>query len=396
MDEDRRPSAGAPSNDGSALSPQGEGLIDGIPLAKVVRPESIEDLSEIIANEKGSIVPLGARTQTYFGNPLRNADCVIDLSSLRRITEYNPADLTVHVQAGVTLGQLQQALIENNQFLPLDPWNGPNATMGGIAAANAQGPFRAVGTIRDWIIGMKVVEVTGRISKAGGRVVKNVTGYDLHKLYTGSIGTLAIIAEVSLKLRAKFGRTATSIAKAADVSSAAQLVASVRHSAIEPVACEWVGPENEIWVRLGEHPSAVDWQLKNLPPADWTILEGREESAAWERLRSRYDRLAPIVLRIVGLPISAHEIIKEYRPPAWIAHAVNGVVLAEVRTAADIWRVREKYRAVIERAPLEIRRNLPSFGLNDAEYNLMNKMKEAFDPGGRLNPGRHVDGERNQ
>ena len=396
MDEDRRPSAGAPSNDGSALSPQGEGLIDGIPLAKVVRPESIEDLSEIIANEKGSIVPLGARTQTYFGNPLRNADCVIDLSSLRRITEYNPADLTVHVQAGVTLGQLQQALIENNQFLPLDPWNGPNATMGGIAAANAQGPFRAVGTIRDWIIGMKVVEVTGRISKAGGRVVKNVTGYDLHKLYTGSIGTLAIIAEMSLKLRAKFGRTATSIAKAADVSSAAQLVASVRHSAIEPVACEWVGPENEIWVRLGEHPSAVDWQLKNLPPADWTILEGSEESAAWERLRSRYDRLAPIVLRIVGLPSSAHEIIKEYRPSAWIAHALNGIVLAEVWTAADIWRVREKYRAVIERAPLEIRRDLPSFGLKDAEYNLMNGMKHAFDPEGRLNAGRHVDGERNQ
>jgi len=393
--EDLKPSPGALSNDGSALSPQGEG-IDGIPLAKVVRPESIEDLSEIIANEKGSILPLGARTQTYFGNLLRSADCAIDLSGLRRITEYNPADLTVHVQAGVTLGQLQQALIENNQFLPLDPWNGPNATMGAIAAANAQGPFRAVGTIRDWIIGMKVVEVTGRISKAGGRVVKNVTGYDLHKLYTGSIGTLAIIAEVSLKLRAKFGRTATSIAKAADVSSAAQLVASVRHSAIEPVACEWVGPENEIWVRLGEHPSAVDWQLKNLPPADWTILEGSEESAAWERLRSRYDRLAPIVLRIVGLPSSAHEIIKEYRPSAWIAHALNGIVLAEVWTAADIWRVREKYRAVIERAPLEIRRDLPSFGLKDAEYNLMNGMKHAFDPEGRLNAGRHVDGERNQ
>ena len=396
MAENLRPSPGAPSNDGSALSPQGEGLIDGIPLAKVVRPESIEDLSEIIANEKGSIVPLGARTQTYFGNLLRSADCAIDLSGLRRITEYNPADLTVHVQAGVTLGQLQQALIENNQFLPLDPWNGPNATIGAIAAANAQGPFRAVGTIRDWIIGMKVVEVTGRISKAGGRVVKNVTGYDLHKLYTGSIGTLAIIAEMSLKLRAKFGRTATSIAKAADVSGGAQLVASIRHSAIEPVACEWVGPENEIWVRLGEHPSAVDWQLKNLPPADWTILEGGEESAAWERLRSRYDRLAPIVLRIVGLPSSAHEIIKEYRPPAWIAHALNGIVLAEVWTAADIWRVREKYRAVIERAPLEIRRDLPTFGLKDAEYNLMNRMKHAFDPEGRLNAGRHVDGERNQ
>src|SRR5207249_2217514 len=145
--------------------------------------------------------------------------------------EYNPADLTVHVQAGVTLGQLQQALIENNQFLPLDPWNGPNATMGAIAAANAQGPFRAVGTLRDWIIGMKVAEVTGRISKAGGRVVKNVTGYDLHKLYTGSIGTLVIIADVSCKLRAKSGRTATSIAKVAAVSGAARLAASGLDSA---------------------------------------------------------------------------------------------------------------------------------------------------------------------
>src|SRR2546422_9108039 len=149
--------------------------------------------------------------------------------------------------------------------------------MGANGGCNAQGPFRAVGTIRDWIIGMKVAEVTGRISKAGGRVVKNVTGYDLHKLYTGSIGTLAIIAEVSFKLRAKFGRTATRIAKAADVSGAARLVASVRHRALEPVACEWVGPENEICMRFGEHRSAVDWQVKNLPPADWWLLECSEE-----------------------------------------------------------------------------------------------------------------------
>src|SRR5207253_6941669 len=109
--------------------------------------------------EKGAIVPVGARTQTHFGNPLRRADCAIDLSRLNRITEYNPADLTIHVEAGVTLGQLQHALLENNQFLPLDPWNGPGATVGGIAAANAQGPFRAAGAIRDWIIGMKVVEI---------------------------------------------------------------------------------------------------------------------------------------------------------------------------------------------------------------------------------------------
>src|SRR5205085_571703 len=208
-----------------------------------------------------------ARTQTEFGNPLRRADCAIDLSRLGRLTEDKPADLTIHVEAGVPLAQLQHALMENNQFLPLDPWNGPEATVGGIAAANAQGPLRATGTIRDWIIGMKVVEITGRISKAGGRVVKNVTGYDLQKLYTGSLGTLAIIAEISLKLRAKFGRTATAIVQTGDTDAAAELVRSIRTSALQPIACEWVGPENEIWVRLGEHPRAVEWQIKNLPSA---------------------------------------------------------------------------------------------------------------------------------
>src|SRR5437588_1607703 len=209
--------------------------IDGLSPGKVLQPGSVEELAQIISAEKGSVLPLGARTQTDFGNPLRRADCAIDVSRLRRITEYNPADLTIHVEAGVTLGQLQQALLENNQFLPLDPWNGPQATIGGIAAANAQGPLRATGTIRDWIIGMKVVEVTGRVSKAGGRVVKNVTGYDLQKLYGGSLGTLAIIAEISLKLRAKFGRTATAIVQTGDTDAAAELVRSIRTSALQPI-----------------------------------------------------------------------------------------------------------------------------------------------------------------
>jgi glycolate oxidase FAD binding subunit len=358
----------------------------------VLEPQSIEELSQFVTAEKGAIVPVGARTQTEFGNPLNRADCEIDLSKLNRITEYNPADLTIHVEAGVTLAQLQHALLENNQFLPLDPWNGPQATIGGIAAANAQGPFRATGTIRDWIIGMKVVEVSGRISKAGGRVVKNVTGYDLQKLYTGSLGTLAIIAEISLKLRAKFGRTATAVARGAS----AKLVSAIRKSAVQPVACEWVGPENEVWIRLGEHPSAVEWQLKNLPPAEWTILEGADEAAAWEKLRVRYQSFGPLVLRVIGLPAAAHEIIEAYRPAAWIAHALNGIVLAQVSSPRDIGRIREKYRAVIERAPLEVRREIPTFGLNEAEYALMKKMKDAFDPEGRLNPGRHVDGERRQ
>jgi len=371
--------------------------IDGISPARVIRPETVEQLAEFVSAEKGAIVPYGAGTQTFFGNPLKRADCGVDLTSLSKVTEYVPADLTIHVEAGLTLAQLHHTLLENNQFLPLDPWNGHSATIGGIAAANAQGPFRAAGTIRDWIIGVKVVEVDGRISKAGGRVVKNVTGYDLQKLYTGSLGTLAIIVEISLKLRAKFARTATAIARFRDFESATSGVAALRKSPLQPVSCEWVGPENEVWLRFGEDPRAVDWQLKNLPQiADWQIYEATEEAAAWERLRSRYLSFTPVVTRAIGLPTSVHEIIREYRPGAWIAHALNGIVLMQMTSADEISRVREKYRAVIERAPLEVRKTVPTFGLNDAEYDLMKRMKNAFDPEGRLNPGRHVDGERTE
>src|SRR4051812_3572657 len=160
-----------------------------------------------------------------FGNPLRAADCVVDLSGLSRITTYNPAELTIHVEAGTTLGQIQSALTPNKQALPLDPWNGPSATIGGIAATNAQGPMRAMGGIRDWIIGMRVVHVDGRVSKTGGRVVKNVTGYDLAKLYTGSLGSLAMIAEISFKLRAQFPKTATAIAAFDNTGSAMSALA---------------------------------------------------------------------------------------------------------------------------------------------------------------------------
>ncbi|HLH30758.1 MAG TPA: FAD-binding oxidoreductase [Terriglobia bacterium] len=368
--------------------------IDGVSPSRVVTPESVEELAKLISNEKGAVVPVGSGTQLEFGNPLWRADCAFDLKALSRITEYTPADLTIHVEAGVTLDHLQRTLLENKQFLPLDPWNGPSATIGGIAATNAQGPLRASGTIRDWIIGMRVVEVDGRVSKAGGRVVKNVTGYDLHKLYTGSLGTLAIIAEISLKLRANFERTATAIARFADSAAAAACLASIRKSSLQPIACEWVGPENTVGLRFGDNAKAVDWQLKNLPPeAEWNIKEGPDEIAAFDDLRARYTAFEPIVVRAIGLPAQVHEIIKEYQPAEWIAHALNGIVLMRFNSPADIIRVRQRYRAIIEKAPVEVRREVATFGLTPAEKELMTKMKAAFDPDGRLNPGRHVDGE---
>jgi glycolate oxidase FAD binding subunit len=330
-----------------------------------------------------------------FGNPLRSADCAISLTRLNRITTYNPAELTIHVEAGVTLGQLHSALAANNQTLPLDPWNGDTATIGGIAAANAQGPLRATGTIRDWIIGMTVVHIDGRRSKTGGRVVKNVTGYDLAKLYTGSLGSLAVIAEISFKLRPAFARTATAIAEFETLTEAESVLAVLRKSGLQPIACVLEGkPRNLLGVRFGEHPHAVDSQIRQLPPAPWSVFEGDRERAALKDLRDQfYTSMGPIVLRVVGKPTEVRSIIETYRPTSCLAHAMNGIVLMSFEESNMIATVRQKFPAIIERAPRELRRSIGTFGVSGPAKRLMLDMKRTFDPEGRLNPGRHIDGE---
>ena len=372
-------------------------VIDGIPVGKTIRPESIAQLTAAVADEKGSIVPMGSGTQMEYGNPLRTADCLVDLSGLSRITTYNPAELTIHVEAGATLGQIQSALAPNKQALPLDPWNGPAATIGGIAATNAQGPMRAIGSIRDWIIGMTVIHVDGRVSKTGGRVVKNVTGYDLAKLYTGSLGTLILITEISFKLKAQFPKTSTAVAEFGSLAEALAVLAVIRRSPLQPIACELVGRSNpaahSVWMRFGEHPAAVAWQIKQLPPAAWKVVEGEDESAVWENLRVEHSRLGPVVIRAVGLPSEIDTMLNQFRPTSWIAHAASGVALLAFDSADGIERLRDRFPAVMEKAPLEVRRKVATFGVRGTEKRLMNEMKQKFDPGGRLNPGRHVDGE---
>jgi glycolate oxidase FAD binding subunit len=300
------------------------------------------------------------------------------------------------VEAGATLGQIQSALAPNKQALPLDPWNGPSATIGGIAAANAQGPMRAIGGIRDWIIGMTVIHIDGRVSKTGGRVVKNVTGYDLAKLYTGSLGSLAVIAEISFKLKAQFPKTSTAIAEFQNLQEALTVLGGIRKSPLQPIACELVGGAgvaNAIWIRFGEHPAAVAWQISQLQAADWKIIESDLESAAWERLRMQHAKLGPVVIRVVGLPSEAGTMIEQFKPVSWIAHAASGIVLMAFENADGVGRIRERFPAVIEKAPLEVRRRVATFGVKGTEKRLIQEMKQKFDPGGRLNPGKHIDGE---
>jgi glycolate oxidase FAD binding subunit len=368
-------------------------IIDGVPAGKTVQPKTVAELSQCIREEKGTLVPMGAGTQLEFGNPLRGADTVLDLRGLSRITTYNPAELTIHVEAGTPLVEIQSALSANGQALPLDPWSGPQATIGGIAAANAQGPLRATGSIRDWIIGMTVVHADGAISKTGGRVVKNVTGHDLAKLYTGSLGSLAVIAEISFKLRPAYDRTATAVAEFADLTAAAAALAAIRKGPLQPIACEFSGPKPAIRVRFGEHARAVDWQLSRLPAAQWRIAEGEAEQAEWAKLREHFQGMGSVVVKAAGLPTEVPGILEAFAPAAWLAHALNGIVYMAVPDAAVIARIRERFPAVVERAPAEVRRQAGTFGVRGTAKNVMRELKQTFDPQGRLNPGRHIDGE---
>ncbi|TMB60639.1 MAG: FAD-binding oxidoreductase, partial [Chloroflexi bacterium] len=150
-----------------------------------------------------AVVVWGGGTQMRLGAPPRRYDIAFSTERMTRLLEYEPADLTCRVEAGVRLSDLQAALGAQGQRLPLDPPHPERATVGGMVAANTNGLGRArYGTVRDWVIGIAVAYPSGKVARAGGKVVKNVAGYDLMKLHIGALGTLGVVAEVNLKVQA--------------------------------------------------------------------------------------------------------------------------------------------------------------------------------------------------
>lgn len=177
--------------------------IDGMSPSAALLPSSSEEIVEIVkfaATEGLALVPCGARTKISIGMPPKQYDVAIDLSRLDKIAAYDPDDLTLSVEPGVTVCQLQRTLNQHGQFLPHGAPFMTRATVGGTIASGVEGPLRQMyGTARDFVLGMEFVTGDGIAGKSGGRVVKNVTGYDLHKLMIGSLGTLGIITKINFR-----------------------------------------------------------------------------------------------------------------------------------------------------------------------------------------------------
>ena len=178
--------------------------IDGVTPRVVVTPTSTAELAAAIAfahDEGLAVCPRGSGSSLALGVPPVRFDVALDLTALDRVIEWNPDDLTATVQAGVRLGTLNAMLRPKGQLLPIDPAGGEGRTVGGVTATNASGPLRArYGTMRDLLLGVRFVQADGVVTWGGARVVKSVSGYDVPKLMVGALGTLGVIAEMTLRL----------------------------------------------------------------------------------------------------------------------------------------------------------------------------------------------------
>src|ERR671913_300547 len=244
-----------------------EDTVEGVEPDFVVEPGSIEEISAVMklaASEDLAVAPRGSGTKMHIGDPPRRLDLIVSTARMNEVLEHTPGDQIVRLEAGVKLEDLQKHISGSDQMLAIDPPES-GSTIGGIVAANSSGPRRyRYGTIRDLIIGMTVVLHDGTVAKAGGKVVKNVAGYDLSKLFTGSLGTLGVIATCNFRLHPRPETARTVAVELGDTLSAGQAAQAIVHAQLVPSAVElhWSEEQKLLSVLIEGIPSGVEAQAE--------------------------------------------------------------------------------------------------------------------------------------
>ena len=261
--------------------------IDGIIPAAMVAPGSVEQVAEVVrfANaEKLTLVPAGGFTQQDIGRTPERVDIVLSTTRLNGVEHYDAGDLTLGVAAGTTLAQLDPVLAANGQFLPVEVMLPERATLGGVLATAAHGPLKhGYGGVRDFCIGINFVTAEGRVAKGGGRVVKNVAGYDLMKLMIGSHGTLGVIVSANFKVFPRPGSksaTATFVLEFASLKEATEFLGKLRGSALGPVCCELVSPRAAEYLRT---QASAPREVEEVEPGTFS-MKSAEAGRAWRIL----------------------------------------------------------------------------------------------------------------
>ena len=407
------------------------------PFALTVAPGSIEEVCEVMrlaSSEGWSVVPAGSATWLDAGNPLKQINIIVSTQKLDRIIEHEPADLVAITEAGVSLRELNQTLEGNGQWLAIDPPDDADrgrSTIGGVVATGLGGAQQfGYGAPRRHVIGMKIVLADGSLIKVGGRVVKNVAGYDLCKLFTGSYGTLGVIVEVNFKLRPVPFETRTILA----AGKREELIESGRRvidSRLFPVAVELLSPglaihaecaeemEHLLLIKFAGSVNAVNQQTTEAIAVMTEKNRGvrarlaSDGASVWRSLASLPLRSAENLVWRVGLrPADVGSFLTKLAAlddahsnnnrsgSMWHAgvgdgriRVVDSIQQTDDETVARLDALRAEAQSlgcalIIENARTEIKNRFDSWGTSVPTAGLMHRIKQQLDPAGMLSPGR--------
>ncbi len=397
-----------------------EDRVDGIVPSWVVRPGDIAQVQDAVRSG-AHLVASGLGAHLDVGAAPEHLDVLLRTDRLDRVLDHQAADMTVTVEAGCSLVMLQETLAAAGQWLPLDPPRPERTTVGGLVAANLSGPLRASqGMVRDLLLGLTVVGAGGVVVRSGGRVVKNVAGYDLPKLHVGALGSVGVIVDATFKVRPRPAREAGVVVACRSAPEAAEIALAVRDT-LDPLWLEVAGsggladgPGSGAAVAAGVAGSAAEVEhgcalMRGVAEARGCRAVTVADGAAFRSRLGQFDcEPAAAVLRAATVPTDVGSVLEAAEAAArahgaalrTLAHAANGVVrmaVARVEHVAPLVQaLRPRLEAgggslVVQRALPEVKEAVDVWGDAGAGLRLMRRIKQAFDPEGVFAPGRFVD-----
>jgi glycolate oxidase FAD binding subunit len=395
----------------------------GVQPSRLFRPASLDEAEDALrqtALEHLRVAFVGGGTELELGAPPSGLDAVVSTQGLGRVLEYAPLDQIVTAEAGVTLAALQTLLKGKRQMLALDPPWPDRATVGGVVATNAFGPRRTrYGSIRDLIIGVTLVRADGTRAKGGGKVVKNVAGFDLPKLMVGSLGSLGLIGTVTFRLHPFPESASTVVFPRATAAAVGRLVLEMRQAQLEPaaVAALWSESGFDLGCRFEGFDAGVRKQREHLSALGRhldipnEVLDGTAADGFWSRQASVREAPATVRIKLGCLPTEVARVAAEVwtavraalQAPRGVFYPTLGLafVAGNMKDAGALSAAIARARAslvpkgghlVLHAAPAELRARTDVWGPPPSGAVLFQRMKDALDPEHRLAPGRTVGG----